>query len=84
MMEMYGHKLGRLSHRHIDKISLCFYRGFFVADAEIVTGVTARVTVAIKKVLLIASPPPERAFFIHLYTPLKKINSCVILGAPVA
>jgi hypothetical protein len=35
-----------LSHRHINQISLCFYRGFFVADAEIVTGVTARVTVS--------------------------------------
>ena len=62
-MEMYGHKLGRLSHRHIEKISLCFYRGFFVADAEIVAGVTARVTVAIKKVLLIASPPSRKSIF---------------------
>ena len=40
-----------LSHRHIDQISLCFYRGFFVADAEIVTGVTARVTTSRAKLL---------------------------------
>ena len=71
-MEMYGHKLGRLSHRHIKKISLCFYRGFFVADAEIVTGVTARVTVAIKKVLLIASPPLPKEHFSYIYTRLSK------------
>ena len=40
-----------LCHRHIDQISLCFYSGLFVADAGILSGVTARVTVARVKLL---------------------------------